>query len=226
MLEEYQEKNKRILKKMSRRKYRFKLLFIISIVVVWFFAAIYVFRFDILMGMGNFLVVENSLESADIIFLLTGGVDSRPFHAEKIYDLGLAPKIVISQAELSPAVEMGIYLGSTKAAVSIMKQLDIPDSNIVVIDFPGGVTSTRDEAKALQAYVEKKSIKKVIIVTNEFHSRRARFIFKKQFKNRSVKIIFSNAPHHKFDETNWWKHEAGLITYLNEYLKLIHYVFF
>ena len=32
-------------------------------------------------------------------------------------------------------------------------------------------------------------------------------------------------PAQGFDETNWWRTEAGLVTYFNEYLKVARYVF-
>jgi len=211
---------------MSHLKYRLKLLFIISIAVAWFLTVIYLLRFDILTGMGTFLIVEDPIETADIIFVLTGEVSNRPLHAADLYIDNYAPKIAISQTELSPAVVMGIYPGNTEAAIKVMAGQGVEDSNIVVIDFPGGVTSTRDEARALYDYSQQHVIKKVIVVTNFFHSRRAFYIFRKQFKKTGVKIIFSNAPHWKFDKTNWWQHEAGFITYVNEYLKLVHNVLF
>ena len=186
----------------------------------------YVFRGPILTGMGKFLVVEDSLSNADIIYLLTGDITKRPFHAVKLYRENYANKIVISQHELNPAEELGIYPNPTEAAVKVLIQKGVNKSDIIVIDFDNGVTSTTDEAIALRRYINKTKIKNVIIVTSAFHSFRAKYIFKKVLKGTPVNIMLSPAPHLKFDENNWWEHEDGLIYCTNEYLKFIHYLLF
>ena len=186
----------------------------------------YVFRENTLTGMGKFLVVEDPLNNADIIYLLTGDVGSRPFHAIELYRENYTNTIVIPQHEFNPAEELGIYPNPTDAAVKVLLLNGVNKSDIIIIDFKNGVTSTKDEAIALLHYINKTQIKKVVIVTSAFHSYRAKYIFKKVLKETPVNIIMSPAPHWKFDETNWWKFEEGLITYTNEYLKFIHYLLF
>ena len=50
------------------------------------------------------------------------------------------------------------------------------------IQSPGGVASTFDEAATLARYARRNTIRNVIVVTNEFHSRRARWIFSQGLK--------------------------------------------
>jgi len=176
--------------------------------------------------MGKFLVVKDPLSNVDIIYLLTGDVISRPFHAVELYRENYTNTIVVPQHELNPAEELGIYPNPTEAAVKVLIQKGVNKSDIIVIDFDNGVTSTTDEAIALRRYINKTKIKNVIIVTSAFHSFRAKYIFKKVLKVTSANIIMSPAPHRKFDETNWWKFEEGLIYCTNEYLKFIHYLLF
>ena len=205
------------------------LLKILVIVLTTFFFIVillYVFRWPILIGLGKTLVVKDPLSNADIIYLLTGDETSRPFHAVELYRENYANTIVVSQHEVNPAEELGIYPNPTEAAVKVLLQKGVNKSDIVVIDFNNGVTSTTDEAIALRRYVNKTKIKNVIIVTSAFHSYRARYIFKKVLKEIPVNIIMSPASHLKFDVTNWWKFEEGLIYFNNEYLKFIHYLLF
>ena len=49
--------------------------------------------------MGKLLVVEDPLSNADIIYLLTGDVASRPFHAVKLYRENYTNIIVVPQHE-------------------------------------------------------------------------------------------------------------------------------
>ena len=176
--------------------------------------------------MGKILVVNDTLGPADIIFVLMGGSKTRPFSAAELYKQGFAPTIVIPQAALPPAVQFGIYPSQTQVSLDIFEELEIPDSVIQIADFPQGVSSTRDEQKALNEYVNQHSINSVIIVTDAFHTRRARYIFQKELWDESITIMMSPVPHWQFDETNWWKFEEGLIIYTIEYLKFIHYLLF
>ncbi len=187
---------------------------------------LFIFRGPILTGMGNLLVVKDQLSNAEIIYLLTGDVDSRPFHAADLYRKNYINTIVVPRHELSPAEELGIYPNPTEAAVNVLLQKNVNKSDIIVIDFENGVTSTEDEAFALLHYINKNKIKNIIIVTSAFHTFRAKYIFKHVLKETPVNIIMSPAPHWKFDESNWWQFEEGLIACTNEYLKFFHYLLF
>lgn len=187
---------------------------------------LYVFRFQILVGMASFLIVNDTLIPADIIFVLNGDVDMRPFHAAKLYNEGLAPKILIAKEENTPAVEIGLYPNGTDVAVGVMKKLGVSDSDIVVLRVPNGVTSTLDEARALRRYMQDHDVRSVIIVTTAFHGRRTKWIFSRELRGLPVEIRIATAAHWNFDESNWWTNEQGLLTCINEYLKLLHYLFF
>jgi len=211
---------------MPRRKSFLKTVGIVLATICFIVILLYVFRRPILTRTGQFLVVNDPLERADIIFVLMGGMETRPFHAADLYKQGFAPRIVIPEAELPPTVQFGIYPSQTQATLDILEELEIPDSVIHIADFPQGVSSTLDETKALNKYLNQYFIKSVLIVTDVFHTRRARYIFQKELQEESIKIIMSPASHWKFDETNWWKYEEGFVSFINEYIKLLHYLLF
>jgi uncharacterized SAM-binding protein YcdF (DUF218 family) len=52
----------------------------------------------------------------------------------------------------------------------------------VIPSLTGGATSTFDEAKDALAYAKQKNWKRIIIVTDEFHTHRAHYALKKYFK--------------------------------------------
>ena len=211
---------------MSHQKYLHKKSAFVLGIFLFIIILLHISRVSILTSMGKFLVVEDPLSNADIIYLLTGEVASRPFHAAKLYRENYTNTIVVPQHELNPAEDLGIYPNPTEAAVKILLLEGVNKSDIIVIDFDNGVTSTEDEAIALYHYINRTKINKVIIVTSAFHSYRAKYLFKKILKGTPVDITISSVPHWKFDETNWWRYEEGLITYTNEYLKFIHYLLF
>lgn len=204
-----------------KRLLKIFLFICITFLLVSFLA--YIFRTQLLTGLAEFLIIDDELQPVDVIFVLNGDVDTRPFRAAELFKQGLAPQVVIPKEEDSPAVEIGLYPNGTDVAIEVMKALGVPGKNIVMIPVEGGVTSTRDEAKVLRRYVETHGIKRVILVTSAFHTRRARWIFERELADSAVTLEIAAAPQWEFDETNWWKDERGLITFANEYIKLAYY---
>lgn len=183
----------------------------------------YTFRFQILTSLADFLTVDDQLQPADVIFVLNGDIHTRPFRAAELFEEGLAPQIVIVKAENLPATEIGLFPDETEVNVNVMKKLGVPDENIVVLAPDEDATSTRDEAGILRRYVDENDIKRVILVTSAFHTRRAQWIFEKELSGSGVILEVAAAPHWKFDETNWWTREKGLTTLFEEYIKLFYY---
>jgi len=187
---------------------------------------LYVFREPFLTGLGSFLVVNDYEKPADIIFVLNGDVNTRPFMAQKLFAEGLAPLIVIPQAEDTPTVELGLYPNTTQVAVQVLAELKVPAENILVLPFAEGegATSTRDEALILRQYLEEENFNRVIVVSSAFHTRRTKWMFDKVLNGVAVDLTLAAAPYPSFDESNWWKNEGGFLTFFNEYLKIIYYV--
>jgi uncharacterized SAM-binding protein YcdF (DUF218 family) len=185
----------------------------------------YTFRAPILTRVADVLIVNDNVQPADIIFLLNSDYNTRPFRASELYKQGLAPVVVIARSENTPAVGMGLLPNDTDISVGVMERLGVPSDRIVILPFPGGVTSTFDEAAALRNYVETRHIRKIILVTSAFHTRRAKWIFDRELSGLPVKLEMAAVPYASFDQTNWWKNETGLITLNNEYIKLVYYLF-
>ena len=142
-----------------------------------------------------------------------------------MYKQGLAPVILIARSENTPTVDLGLVPNDTDLSVGVMEKLGVPAEKIIVLPFPGGVTSTFDEASALKQYVETHQAYRIILVTSAFHTRRARWTFEKVLAGLPVTLEMVAVPYDGFDQTNWWKNETGLITLNNEYIKLFYYLF-
>jgi len=181
-------------------------------------------RSQILTGLADFLVVNDPLQRADLIFVLNGDYNTRPFLAAKLYQQGLAPQIAIARSQSTPAEGLGLTRNETDISVSVMEALGVPAGQIEILPFPGGVTSTFDEAKVLKGYVDAHPIRRIILVTSAFHTRRARWIIDQELSPGPVSLEVAAAPYTGFDQTNWWKSEDGLVTLNNEYIKLIYYL--
>ena len=185
----------------------------------------FAFRSQILTGIADYLIVSDKLEPADVIVLLNSEVNTRPFRTSELYQQGLAPVIVIARSESKPTVDLGLVPNDTDVSVAVMEKLGVPADKIVILPFPGGVTSTFDEATAIRQYVIAHQTHRIILVASAFQSQRARWIFEKVLAGLPVTLEMAAVPYAGFDQTNWWKNETGLITLNNEYIKWFYYLF-
>jgi uncharacterized SAM-binding protein YcdF (DUF218 family) len=186
----------------------------------------FVFREPLLRSLADYLIVDESPSAdapADMILVLTGGADTRPFRAAELFHQGLAPQVAIVQMQDTPEVRLGLVPNETAINVGVLEAEGVPQSSIVVIPCEGGATSTRDEAVALRAYTEAHHLARVIIVTSALHTRRARWVFRHEMGETGVELMVVPAPHTDFDTDEWWRSEYGLVYLLNEYIKFAYY---
>ena len=87
-----------------------------------------------------------------------------------------------------------------------------------------GATSTFDEAEDALSYAIEKKWKRIIIVTDEFHTRRAYYAFEKIFTNSGIKVEVAGASNEVFSISNWWKSDVGILSYLGESIKFPIYL--
>lgn len=200
-----------------------QLLLLTGVILLLAGAPAFLFRDQLLTGLAGYLVVDDQLQPADLIFVLSGDVDTRPFRAAELYGQGLAPRVVVARAEDSPAAELGLYPNISDVTVEILQELGVTEEDITLLQVEGGATSTRDEAVILQDYLERHSFERVILVTSAFHTRRARWIFERELAPPGISLQLAAAPHRKYDATTWWQEETGLIDFANEYIKLGYY---
>ena len=180
----------------------------------------YLARESLLSNVYGFLVVRDQVEPADLIFVLNGDPTVRPGMAAGLYRSGLAPRIAIARAEDSVSVVAGAYPNVTDSNITMLRSLGIPDSAIVQLRSRTGAASTADEARMLQSFVRERPVHRVIVVTSELHSRRARYILRRVLEPEGISIMVAPVADRKYGHRNWWKIEDGVIGCQNEYLKL------
>lgn len=183
---------------------------------------IYAVRRPLLTGAGKLLTVRDDLHRADAIVLLSGDLDTRPQEAARLYHKGFAPRIVLAREKDPPSVQLGIWPGNTRGDLMVLQRLGVPSAAVLVLPFPGGTTSTYDEARAVREWAYSARPRSLIVVTSTFHTRRAHWLFHHQLGRLRVEILMDPVRGWQYDEHNWWQNEQGLIDYFEEYPKFIH----
>lgn len=179
-------------------------------------------RRPILTGAARALTVRDPLRRADALVLLGGDPDSRPDEVARLYRRGLASTVLIVRSRPEPSVRLGVRLDDTDLNILVLHRLGVPASAIRVLRFPGGATSTYDEARAVRDWAYDAHPGTLIVVTSAFHTRRARWLFRRQLERLRIAILMAPVTDPDFDESNWWRTEPGLLAYVEEYLKFLH----
>jgi len=120
-------------------------------------------------------VVDEPAPHADAIVVL--GDDNfyadRATHATELYRQGVAGIVVASGRRLRP-----------NAGMSELMEHDLVERGVPkekIVRFAHDADSTSEEAAALAHFAEERKWKSVVLVTSNYHSRRARYIFQKVF---------------------------------------------
>jgi uncharacterized SAM-binding protein YcdF (DUF218 family) len=161
-------------------------------------AVLYLARHPIFRLVGEGWVVEDTLERSDAILVLSDDnfYADRATRAAQIYRQGLAPIVVASGRRLRP------YAGVAELIEHDLVERGVPKDKILRIAHDAD--NTRDEAKALAQVAKQKKWRSVIVVTSNFHTRRARYIFSHVFPE-DVKIRISGVRDGDFDPDRWWE---------------------
>jgi uncharacterized SAM-binding protein YcdF (DUF218 family) len=189
-----------------------------------FAGALYLARERVLVGAARFLTVRDALEPCDVILVLSGGVNDRPELAAKLYARGLAPSILLIRKELSPIEARGLVPEEVILARRLLLAEGVPAAAIGELGTERRATSTFDEARLFRRYAREHGVRSVIVVTNPYHTRRARWIFRRVLRDTGVRILMAPSKSWAFSEENWWRNERGMITYVNEYIKFLWYL--
>ena len=146
---------------------------------------------------GRLWVVSDPIERADAIIVI--GDDNfngdRAARAAQLYAAGWAPVIVASGRKLRP------FAGIAELIDKDLENRGVPTTS--VIRFPHEAKNTLEEAKALSVYTRERRWHRVLLVTSNYHTRRARYIFRKVFPPGTTVLIVS-APDSDFNPDTWW----------------------
>jgi uncharacterized SAM-binding protein YcdF (DUF218 family) len=176
--------------------------------------AIYLARHPLMRFAGRELIVEDTLEKSDAIIILSDDnfYADRATRAAELYRQGLAPTVAASGIRLRP------YAGIAELMTHDLIERGVPKEHIV--PFPQDADNTREEADALKIMVLQKGWKSVILVTSNYHTRRARLIFRKVFPS-DIKVDMASARDGDFDPANWYEHRRAVKRFWHEVLGLV-----
>lgn len=158
---------------------------------------------------GQILVIDTP-EPSDVIVVLAGETDRRPAHALELLNKGLASRVVIdvpAQAKVYDTMQIELaerYIQRLPSAASISV-------------CPIWGLSTRAEAHDVANCLANQPVQRVLIVTSDFHTRRALSIFRHEVQGKTFSIGAAHDPT-QFG-TRWWAHRQWAKTFFDEWIR-------
>jgi DUF218 domain len=160
---------------------------------------------------GRFLVVDGP-RASDVIVVLAGETDRRPTRALELLQQGYGKRVLIDV----PA-DSTIYT-FTQLDLAQKYVQSLPQAAVVSVCPIVGL-STKAETEDVEKCLTRMNSGTVLIVTSEFHTRRALSIFRKELPRRT----FSAAAAYDSAQfgTHWWTHRQWAKTVVDEWLRLL-----
>jgi uncharacterized SAM-binding protein YcdF (DUF218 family) len=166
----------------------------------------------ILAALGNFLVKTDPLVKSDVIVVLAGdGFGNRVLKAGELVKAGYAPYAMVS----GPDGSYGNY--ECDLAIPFAVRNGYPESYFV--HFEHHARSTEEEAQAIVAKLRELGVKKVLLLTSTYHTRRAGKIFHRAAPDLDIHV--ASAPDKFFKPDSWWHEREARKTFLLEWMKTV-----
>jgi uncharacterized SAM-binding protein YcdF (DUF218 family) len=195
-----------------------KYFFFIFIAILFLEINIFIFRERILFAISDFLIVQDALHCADVIYVIAGP-DHRTDYAIHLYKLEYGKRIFF----IGGRCRDHHYNHGEHSKKRALEQ-GIPLEAIVTDD--SQVTSSYSEIVRLKEFIEKspKAISSILAVSDPQHMRCARWAYRqvlgKYFQITMAPVPFDLSPH----QEGWWEDRKSKGVVEEEYLKLVYYI--
>ena len=182
---------------------------IVSLFLITFFLGLYFVRHPVFRFVAESWVIEDPLEKADVLIVLSDDnfYADRATRAAELFREGKAPLVVASGRRLRPS-----------AGIAELMEHDLVERGVPkdkILRFAEDADSTREEAEALAKLARAKKWHKAILVTSNYHTRRARYIFRRVFP-QDIEIRVAGARDGDFDPENWWEKRKSTKVFMRE----------
>jgi uncharacterized SAM-binding protein YcdF (DUF218 family) len=196
-----------------RRRWRWLLALVLLLAVVFLCHAWW------LPLLGRYLDVSEPPAKVDAVMVLGGGLSTRPFVAAALVKTGKARRVLLATIKAPYGAARGFGAPEHEMSKKVLLARGVSADQIVVL--PGVCDSTEDEANSLARFLDNEPEARVVVVTTNYHTRRARLLLARILGERINQVSFVGAPTDSYDAETWWQNEEGVVTYSTEYMKLL-----
>ena len=175
----------------------------------------------------HLLIVKSEIASADAIVVMSGSATyiERADWAAMLYREGRAPLIVLTDDGLiggwDRVQERNPHYYEL-AARELVKR-GVPESKIQVV--ANIAFGTYEESLSVRDYATVHNLKRLLVVTSAYHSRRALWSMRHACEGSGIEIGIDSPPPgwQTPSPSTWWWHRWGWKVVTGEYVKMLYY---
>jgi len=171
---------------------------------------------------GRWLIVEDPLQNAAAITVLSGRMPSRALEAAKVYKKGYAAQVWLTHSTEPGATLANLsvpYQGEDAYDKLILIHEGVPESAIRVLEPP--IVNTADEMATIGQAVSSANPRRVILVTSKVHTRRTQTLWK-HLSAANGDAIVHGVSDDPFDADHWWRNTSDALDVVREVLGLFN----
>jgi uncharacterized SAM-binding protein YcdF (DUF218 family) len=183
------------------------------------FGFLILFHQSILTAYAQWFVVRNATVGGDAIICLSGDRETRIPECLRLWNEGYAPRLFVTAERPKNKEFNQLELSHLQFAQAVTKRMGLDAKWELLPSQSGGATSTFDEAADALQVARQEKWEKIILVTDEFHTRRSLLAFQKVFAGSGVEIQAAGAVNEVFAIDDWWKSDRGILAYFGETIK-------
>jgi uncharacterized SAM-binding protein YcdF (DUF218 family) len=173
-------------------------------------ALVFVFAVFLAIRSGSYLIVDEPRKS-DIILVLAGETERRPTRAQELLREGYGRKLILD-VPVKPQ-----FYGSSQPELAQKYIASLPDSGQMSVCPITGL-STKEEAQNAASCLSSSGGHSVLIVTSDFHTRRALNIFRHELPSFEFSVAAVNDPR-QFG-LKWWTNRQWAKVNFEEWTRL------
>ena len=202
--------------------------FVIAIAIL--ISLLFFYRAEWLAYLGHSLVVDDPAATAEVAVVQTTGVDYVPrlLQAAQLYRDKRVKKIIINGNRKTDTIRKLEAQGFVPAcqwyenSLRILEMYGVPRDRIWTV-VAEDVFDTVTEAQAIRPLLLENDIDSMILTTSKFHTRRARFVWRKVM-GADQGIYSSAAVDDPFDPDSWWQDGRQVKQVMGEYGGMAYYL--
>jgi uncharacterized SAM-binding protein YcdF (DUF218 family) len=172
----------------------------------------------VFLHVGEWLVVQDPLEQAHAIVVLSGRMPERAIEAARIYQGSFASQVWVSQP-VSPAAQLAqmhiAFIGEDFYNQKVLMAEGVPADAIRIFEVP--IANTQEEVDEIASDLRRDDAHAVIIVTSKVHTRRVRLIWDRRVGG-DPKAIVRYVSDDPFDAAHWWRRTQDALDVVREVL--------
>ncbi len=155
---------------------------------------------------GDWLAYPSSnQQSAEVIVVLGGGKE-RTIYGAELFQQGQAPELWHTG-----------YPSAKASALAFFGAHHVPPTAVTFLPSQ----NTWQDADAVIANAKQRGIRRILLITSWYHSRRAMCVFKQQLDGSDITIFYTRPPGNGPD--HWWEDPQSRRSVVSEFIKLSFY---